>query len=39
MRNHWGKSLATFDGQIINDVGILYEKNTTNFEKQTICKA
>ena len=24
MRNHWGKSLATFDGQIINDVGILY---------------
>ena len=35
MRNHWGKSLATFDGQIINDI---YEKETTNFEKQTICK-
>ena len=30
MRNHWGKSLATFDGQIINDVGILFKKHTMN---------
>ena len=33
MRNHWGKSLATFDGQIINDMGILYENETTNYNR------
>ena len=33
MRNHWEKSLATFDGQIINDVGILFKKHTMNFRR------